>query len=138
MIVFIDKSAQTGNDFFNVKGTHLHVEDIDGDTIMYNDRGETKLGTVRKDVFRIQDLPFEGRMQALYNYQGGRYAHPKVGMREGNYTFVWFNNELCVRFFKQGGYIAHYAPISLGQARDLAAGRATLRYIKNSNKYVVR
>lgn len=48
------------------------------------------------------------------------------------------NGSVCRAFFKQGGYREHLAPVSIREAEELIRGTKVLRYIKRSNRFILK
>ena len=53
-------------------------------------------------------------------------------------TFCHFRGRLCIAFYKKGGYREWLAPVTRKQAEGVIRGTHQLRYIKSSNRFLIK
>jgi len=139
MIKILESTTRPIKDhLFTAEGREVAVVERDDDTVIYRLPGASaeSVGTVGQDVFLLIQLDFEAGLKALRTWGGDRRTHgAQVGLSFGGHTFCYFGGNLCVRFYKQGGHTAWYAPVTVEQARDIKHGRAELRYIKRTRRF---
>lgn len=137
-----EKSLDLAKLLFTAEGRNVTVLERDGNTVSYHPphtQRET-LGEVGKDLFMLGQLKsFEAQFMALrssYLLQGGRSKDIPIGMKTKGFGLICvFNGNLSYRFFKQGGHVPHFAPVSEVEAKGLILGTHELKYIKGGNGY---
>jgi hypothetical protein len=82
---------------------------------------------------------FDAYLMALRScaaLQGGGARDIPIGLKTKGYGLVCvFNGNLAYRFFKQGGRVPHFGPVSLDEAKGLIAGTHELKYQKGGRGY---
>ena len=137
-----EKSLDLASLLFAENGWNVPVLERDGNTVRYHipkTQRET-IGEVGKDLFILGQLKsIEAQFMALrssYLLQGGRSKDVPIGMKTKGFGLICvFNGNLSYRFFKQGGRVPHFAPVSETEAKGLILGTHELRYIKGGNGY---
>ena len=142
-ISLLDPKTPIGDDLYTRAGRCVRITEQDGDTVIWRDAvtSATGIGEVGKDLVKIRQLlDIDAQITAITTSPTFRAAwrcDPKAGLKsKANFgTVVVFNDGLCYRFFKQGGYVPHFAPINGAEAKGLLLGTHELKYIKGGNGF---
>lgn len=137
----LDKKLSLTDLLFTAEGRKVTVVERDGNTVQYKEPGRAQdLGEVGKDLFMLGQLKsYAAYIMALRScavLQGTRYSDIPIGIKTKGFGLICvFNGKLSYRFFKQGGRVPNFAPVSDQEAQGLISGTHQLKYIKGSSEY---
>ena len=137
----LDKKLDLTDLLFTAEGRKVTVLEKDGSTVQYKEPGRAQeIGEVGKDLFMLGQLKsFDAYIMALRScaaLQGGGARDIPIGLKTKGYGLVCvFNGNLAYRFFKQGGRVPHFGPVSDAEAKGLIAGTHELKYQKGGRGY---
>ena len=127
------------NKLFDSTGLAIIDIERDGDTVIYKKDGNEHIGTIGQDVFTIHQLTdFVAALKALKIAEGDTPYTPKYSIRVNNRNFTYLAGHLTTCFYKQNGYVLHYAPVTVEEAQKLTSTRYYIVYIKNSDKFRIK
>jgi hypothetical protein len=127
---------------FKADGTPAILVEMNGDVVVYADwvHGTDHVGTLNVDVFYFGQLKtLNAQIRALNHDFRAPNSEPLVGITTASQGVICiFRDQLCYRFVKQGGYRAHYAPVTRDEAEGLITGEKCLKYVKSSNRFNIQ
>jgi hypothetical protein len=138
--VIVDGCPDDVVGLFDGAWREAEIVDEDGDVVMYcQARGdlEPQFGERGKDVGRLDELPFDAALKALRKWTLWGRQHPPVLLKSPRLYghFCYFDGRLAYRFFKKGGYVPHFAPVTVEEAVALVERRKVFKYIKSSSSF---